>query len=145
MKSVVLSSNLYCEVSVMESFDDKLDLFVQEILQPNLHNSCEEFILNKKCPKEVGTNRTGDFFSRSSTVKTASQDRKKKVRFKPDHELAVVQPMIVWSFAYRQARKGTWEVDALDRIRFQKRIEEVDKILTPVLLAKIEEVNQHIK
>ena len=145
VKSVVLSSNLYCEVSVMESFDDKLDLFVQEILQPNLHNSCEEFILNKKCPKEVGTNRTGDFFSRSSTVKTASQDRKKKVRFKPDHELAVVQPMIVWSFAYRQARKGTWEVDALDRIRFQKRIEEVDKILTPVLLAKIEEVNQHIK
>ena len=144
-KSVVLCSNLYCEVSVMESFDDKLDLFVQEILQPNLHHSCEEFILNKKCPKEVGTNRTGDFLSRSSTVKTTSQDRKKKVRFKPDDELAVVHPMIVWSFAYRQARKGTWEVDALDRLRFQKRIEEVDKILTPVLLAKIEEVNQHIK
>ena len=146
MKSVVLSSNLYCEVSVMESFDDELDLFVQEMLQPNLRYSCEELILNKKCTKEVETNNTGDFFSRSSIVKTASQDKqKKKVRFKPDHELAVVHPMIVWSFAYRQARKGTWELDALDRLRFQKRIEEVDKILTPVLLAKIEEVNLTIK
>lgn len=59
--------------------------------------------------------------------------------------LLVVHPMIVWSFAYRQARKGTWEVDALDRLRFQKRIEEVDEILTPVLLAKIEEVKHSIK
>ena len=146
MKSVVLSSNLYCEVTVMESFDDKLDLFVQEILQPNLCYSCEELILHKKCTKEVETNKSGDFYSRSSTVKAASRDkRKKKVYFKPDHELAVVHPMIVWSFAYRQARKGTWELDAIDRLRFQKRIEEVDKILTPVLLAKIEEVNLSAK
>ena len=145
LKSVVLSSNLYCEVSVMESFNDNLDLFVQEMLPPNLRYSCEEFILNKKCTKEVEANRTGDFFSRSSTVKTASQDKKKKVSFKPDYELTVVHPMIVWSFAYRQARKGTWEVDALDRLRFQKRIKEVDNILTPVLLAKIKEVNLHIK
>lgn len=145
VESVVLSSNLYCEVSVVESFNDKLDLFVQEMLPPNLYYSCEELILNKKCTKEVQTNRTGDFFSRSSNIKTASQDRKKKVRFKPDHELAVVHPMIVWSFAYRQARKGTWEVDGLDRLRFQKRIKEVDKILTPILLAKIKEVNLHIK
>ena len=146
IKSVVLSSNLYCEVSVMETFDDDLDLFVQEILQPNVCYSCEELILNKKCTKEVETNKSGNYFFRSSTAKTASQDkRKKKVCFKPDHELAVVHPMIVWSFAYRQARKGTWEVDALDRLRFQKRIEEVDKILTPVLLAKIEEVNLSIK
>lgn len=145
VKSVVLSSNLYCGVSVIESFNDKLDLFVQEMLQPNLCYSCEELILNKKCTKEVETNRTGDFFPRSSTVKTASQDRKKKVHFKPDNELAVVHPMIVWSFAYKQARKGTWEVDALDRLRFQKRIEEVNKILTPVLLAKIKDINLHIK
>lgn len=145
-KSVVLSSNVYCEVTVMESFDDKLDLFVQEMLQPNLRYSCEELILNKKCTVEEETNMRGNFFSRSSSVKTASQDkRKKKVCFKPDHELAVVHPMIVWSFAYRQARKGTWEVDALDRLRFQRRVEEVDKILTPVLLAKIEEVNHSIK
>jgi len=145
-KSVVLSSNVYCEVTVMESFDDKLDLFVQEMLQPNFRYSCEELILNKKCTVEVETNMRGNFFSGSSSVKTASQDkRKKKVCFKPDHELAVVHPMIVWSFAYRQARKGTWEVDALDRLRFERRVEEVDKILTPVLLAKIEEVNRSIK
>jgi len=146
VKSVVLSPNLYCEVSVMDSFDDKLDLFVQEMFQPNLCCSCEELILNKRCTKEVETDKTGSFFFRNSTVKTTSQDkRKKKVCFKPDYELAVVHPMIVWNFAYRQARKGTWEVDALDRLRFQKRIEEVDKILSPVLLAKIEEVNRSIR
>ena len=44
--------------------------------------------------------------------------------------------MFVWNFAYKQARKGTWEADALDRLRFQKRVKELDQILTPVLLAK---------
>lgn len=138
VKSVILSSNLYCEVAVMESFDNELDSFVQEILQPNLCYSCEELILNKKISKEIDTSDSVDFISRSSTEKTMSQvKRKKKVCFKPDNELAEVHPMVVWSFAYRQARKGTWEADALDRLRFKKRIEELDKILTPILLAKM--------
>lgn len=143
VKSVVLSSNLYCEVSVMESFDNNLDSFVQEMLQPNLYYSCEELILNKKISKEKETIDNKDFISKSAAEKTVSQvKRKKKVCFKPDNELAVVHPMVVWSFAYRQARKGTWEADALDRLRFKKRIDELDEILTPVLLAKMEQVIQ---
>ena len=141
VKSVVLSSNLYCEVSVMDSFDNKLDSFVQEMQQPHLYYSCEELILNKKTSKEMDTKDSADFISRSATNKAVSQvKRKKKVCFKPENELAVVHPMVVWSFAYRQARKGTWEADASDRLRFKKRIEELDEILTPVLLAKMEEV-----
>ena len=141
VKSVVLSSNLYCEVSVMESFDNKLDSFVQEMLQPNLYYTCEELILNKNISKEKETIDNKDFISRSAAEKTVSQvKRKKKVCFKPDNELAVVHPMVIWSFAYRQARKGTWKADALDRLRFKKRIDELDEILTPVLLAKMEQV-----
>lgn len=140
-KSVVLSSNLYCEVSVMESFDNKLDSFVHEILQPNMCFTSKELILHKTSSEKEDANSRKDFISRSTTGKTVSPDkRKKKVCFKLDHELAVVHPMVVWNFAYRQARKGTWEVDALDRLRFQKRIKELDEILTPVLLAKMEKI-----
>ena len=141
-KSVLLSPNLYCEVSVMESVDNKLDSLVQEMLQPNLCYRYEELILQRKSCKETETKSNGDFLSRSSPGKTVSRDKKekkkkKKVCFKPDDELVTVHPMVVWSFAYKQARKGTWQVEALDRIRFQKRIKELDVILTPVLLAKM--------
>ena len=79
-----------------------------------------------------------DLISRNIPGQTVSDNKKKKkVCFKPDDELTVTHPMIVWSFAYKQARKGTWETEQLDRLRFQKRIKELDKILTPVLLVKI--------
>jgi len=126
-RSVVLTSNLYCEVSLMASFDTKLDSFVQEILQPNLHCTCDEVTF-------VSTNTADETVSK--------EKKKKKVQFMPDHQLAIVHPMIVWNFAYKQARKGTWEADALDRLRFQKRVEELSEILTPVLLAKKEKVIQ---
>jgi len=141
-KSVVLTSNLYCEVSMMASFDTKLDSFVQEILQPNLHYTCDEVTLNKNRSKEVRES-CKNFVSKNTTDKTVSKDtKKKKVQFMPDHQLAVVHPMIVWNFAHKQARKGTWEADALDRLRFQKRVEELSEILTPVLLAKKEKAIQ---
>ncbi|XP_062541547.1 uncharacterized protein LOC134209566 [Armigeres subalbatus] len=53
----------------------------------------------------------------------------KKVQFnlKP-----VVHVMRTWDFAYRQARKGEWEMAARDRERFKKRIKETEIILCPV-------------
>lgn len=141
-KSVVLTSNMYCEVSVMETFDNQLDSFVQEILQPNLHYGCDEFIWNRTSSKDLECKSSSDFISTNTTAKTVSKEkRKKKVQFMPDNQLAVVHPMIVWNFAYRQARKGSWEADALDRLRFQKRVKELDEILTPVLLAKKEKIS----
>lgn len=32
--------------------------------------------------------------------------------------------MCTWTFAYRQARKGDWEMVARDRVRFQRKLEE---------------------
>ncbi|KAG8433995.1 hypothetical protein GDO86_012378 [Hymenochirus boettgeri] len=43
----------------------------------------------------------------------------KKVQFSPT---VTVHPMVVWSYAYRKARKGPWEEYARDRCRFQRRI-----------------------
>ncbi|KAG8433994.1 hypothetical protein GDO86_012377 [Hymenochirus boettgeri] len=43
----------------------------------------------------------------------------KRVRFSPT---VTVHPMVVWSYAYRKARKGPWEEYARDHYRFQRRI-----------------------
>lgn len=41
--------------------------------------------------------------------------------------------MCVWSFAYRAARIGKWREEYLDRKRFEKRIQDIEKILSPIL------------
>ncbi|CAD6226613.1 GSCOCG00011909001-RA-CDS, partial [Cotesia congregata] len=41
--------------------------------------------------------------------------------------------MYVWDFASRQARKGPWEQAARDRERFHRRIQELNKIIEPML------------
>jgi len=37
--------------------------------------------------------------------------------------------MYTWDYAYRTARKGDWKSYYLDRLRFQKRIDDLSKIL----------------
>ena len=128
-QSLVLTTKLCCEVTAMESFKHpKLDSFVQE------------FILHKGICKEE-CKCTDDLVSTMTSGKTVPK-QKKKVQFMPDDQLTVVHPMFVWNFAYKQARKGTWEADALDRLRFQRRVKELDEILTPVLLAKKEKLTR---
>ncbi|NP_001088578.1 protein phosphatase 1, regulatory subunit 15B [Xenopus laevis] len=50
----------------------------------------------------------------------------KKVHFSPTVK---VHHMVVWSYAYRMARKGPWEEYARDRCRFQRRIAETDGVI----------------
>lgn len=45
----------------------------------------------------------------------------------------VVHEIRAWKFAYSQARKGPWEQMVRDRGRFEKRINEVSRILSPIL------------
>lgn len=44
-----------------------------------------------------------------------------------------INHMIVWSYAYQQARKSEWECLARDRFRFKRRINEVGESLKSVL------------
>lgn len=59
------------------------------------------------------------------------QEPPKKVSFsdKPPK----VHVMRVWSFAARQARRGNWEQDAMDRDRFKRKIADVDMAVSWVL------------
>lgn len=41
--------------------------------------------------------------------------------------------MCTWNYAYWAARKGDWEQFARDRARFQKRLQDVGKIVSKVL------------
>ncbi|XP_058120009.1 uncharacterized protein LOC131284270 [Anopheles ziemanni] len=61
---------------------------------------------------------------------SSSGFEERKVRFcqKP-----VIHVMRAWDFAYRQARKGEWEMAARDRERFRKRIDDLEQVLGPAL------------
>uniref|UniRef100_A0A182ILC7 PP1c_bdg domain-containing protein n=1 Tax=Anopheles atroparvus TaxID=41427 RepID=A0A182ILC7_ANOAO len=65
---------------------------------------------------------------------SSSGFEEKKVRFnmKP-----VVHVMRAWDFAYRQARKGDWEMAARDRERFRKRIDDLEPVLGPALQSNV--------
>ncbi|GFS38187.1 PP1c_bdg domain-containing protein [Trichonephila inaurata madagascariensis] len=50
-----------------------------------------------------------------------------KVSFAPDDELVEVLPVEIYD------RKGEWELYALERLRFKRRIDELEKIISPCL------------
>ena len=62
----------------------------------------------------------------------------KKVTFS---EHVQVKHMVVWKFAYRNARISPWIVAAADRARFERRIKTVESVLNPVLKAKLIKIN----
>lgn len=61
--------------------------------------------------------------------------RKRSVSFNMHPEIKI---LYTWLYAYKQARKGTGHIEAVDRIRFQRRIQQTKNILETILL-------QHIK
>lgn len=59
----------------------------------------------------------------------------KLVQFKDRPDVRV---MYVWSYASREARRGTWEQMARDNERFKMRIERLKNIIEPVIVKKIQ-------
>jgi hypothetical protein len=60
-----------------------------------------------------------------------SQNSVRKIKF--DVNRNKIHNMIVWRYAYEQARRGQWQSVAVDRQRFEKRIGEVYKVLEDIL------------
>lgn len=58
---------------------------------------------------------------------------KKTVRFESTPQ---IHYMVTYDFAYRQSRIGYWEQHARDRVRFQNRISQMEKILTDIFNKK---------
>uniref|UniRef100_A0A182NV32 PP1c_bdg domain-containing protein n=1 Tax=Anopheles dirus TaxID=7168 RepID=A0A182NV32_9DIPT len=71
-----------------------------------------------------------DYDDLNDDTNSSSGYEERKVRFnlKP-----VVHVMRAWDFAYRQARKGDWEMAARDRERFRKRVADLEPVLGPAL------------
>lgn len=55
---------------------------------------------------------------------------KKTVSFHTKPEIKILN---TWVYAHQQARRGTWHIDAVDRMRFLRRIEITKNILDPIL------------
>lgn len=71
-----------------------------------------------------------DFDDIDDDTNSSSGFEEKKVRF---NTKPVVHVMRAWDFAYRQARKGEWEMAARDRERFRNRIADLEAVLGPAL------------
>lgn len=57
--------------------------------------------------------------------------KKKKVTFNlRDNKIHL---MVVWNYAYKLSRKKYWEILALDRVRFHRKIEEISNIINSIL------------
>uniref|UniRef100_A0A2M4BJU3 Putative phosphatase-1 catalytic subunit binding region n=1 Tax=Anopheles marajoara TaxID=58244 RepID=A0A2M4BJU3_9DIPT len=67
---------------------------------------------------------------------SSSGFEERKVRF---NTKPVVHVMRAWDFAYRQARKGEWEMAARDRERFRKHIADLEPVLGPALQPALRE------
>lgn len=64
-----------------------------------------------------------------------NNNQKKKVSFTKDVE---VHHLIAWKHAYNQSRKSFWVKIANDRAHFLRRIQNVEKVLDPILRSKLE-------
>ncbi|ESO91572.1 hypothetical protein LOTGIDRAFT_233378 [Lottia gigantea] len=70
--------------------------------------------------------------SKDSTCRKSKTQ--KKVRFEEGEKLTTVYQMVAWSFAYRASRKGPWEQYARDRERFQRKIRDLEEVLSQILI-----------
>ena len=85
----------------------------------------------------TGSQHIQTSYDEHSTVVVPAKNCRNKVTFKPDSELVTVHCIVAWKYAYRACRKGPWEQYAVDRERFNKRIQAANAVLAPCLLEKL--------
>lgn len=51
-----------------------------------------------------------------------------------------IKILYTWHYANQQARRGTWHIEAIDRVRFHRRIDEMKSILEPVLHERLNKI-----
>jgi len=73
--------------------------------------------------------RWNSYYPDKNCVKQSSP----KVKFVEGKKLAVVRPLVTWSYAHRRARIGHWMQVGRDRERFKEKIASIARTLNPVL------------
>ena len=68
--------------------------------------------------------------------------RKKRVRFNDEVQIC---RMYTWEYARRRCRKNDWMIEAVDRFRFERRIQNVEIMLNPILIKKHSDMLQFKK
>lgn len=109
--------------------------------EPNI-SSNGNFSSFRDCAPEAITKETCSMLKTRALDACTIKKKKsqKKVCFVKNEDLVVVHQMRHWDFAYREARKGTWELAAVDRCRFWRRIKDLESILSPCLKRKLESI-----
>ena len=62
---------------------------------------------------------------------------KKQSKYVTFNDIPKVYVMVTWNYAYRQYRKPFWEIHAIDRMRFLRRIHKFEKLYIETCLTKI--------
>ena len=93
-------------------------------------------LVSRKC-KQAHIEKTGNVEQEKVSHATS-----RKVHFRTDVDLAIIHYMKQWDFAYREARKGPWELAAADRCRFGRRIKELDQVISPCLQRKLQSIKK---
>lgn len=70
--------------------------------------------------------------SENSDTTMDSETKSVSINLQPQKKI-----LHTWLYAHRQARKGTWHLDAVDRMRFQMRIERAKVKQEPLLLLHV--------
>lgn len=69
----------------------------------------------------------------AARMPNAEQSKGKRVKF---NLCPIVHEIRAWKFAYAQARKGHWHQVGWDRERFERRINDLSEIVSPILAAE---------
>lgn len=98
------------------------------------------FLQSERCCDLVSRKCDETCIAKTTDIKqkNVSNEKPRKVRFQTDVNLVVIHHMKYWDFAYREARKGPWELAAADRCRFARRIKDLDLVISPCLQRKLE-------
>lgn len=68
-----------------------------------------------------------------------TENIRKRVHFSPNN---AIHQMYVWNFAHKQARMDIWQQIARDHARFEKRINVLSEIISPILIEKSKKFHQ---
>ncbi|GAB0092816.1 hypothetical protein DMENIID0001_078520 [Sergentomyia squamirostris] len=114
--------------SASEDSEDSFVIFTDGVC--DLDESDNECLDDSSDSEKSCSSDSEDDENESYPKQLDSGFEERKVRFNLKPEVHVI---CAWNFAYRQARKGTWDQVARDRDRFEKRILSLEHVLKPVL------------
>lgn len=109
-----------------ECSDDSIVFCYESDQDENICQNGTDFDSDDGSEAETDEHNCEDDSKETESRQPDSGFEERKVQFNLNPEVHVMR---TWDFAYRQARKGDWEMAARDRERFKKRILKTEDVL----------------